>query len=145
MNVKAGTTVLLILATTLFVEGSDRQKATDYPLALEVHETESAGTFHDVSLVEASDGNIYSIACPVAGGGLVGMLTNPRCDDVTLVPGTVYRARWQKGNLRILITDNDRQGSAKKSREATFTVVGSKKMSTEESSRCKVCVLAKEQ
>jgi hypothetical protein len=56
----------------------------------------------------------------------------------------VYRARWQKGSLKILAQEPG-QDSGSKAKEATFTVVRAQKMTVQDTQDCKACVLVKEQ
>jgi len=132
---------VLLASSCLVCEAADKQKQKDYPLALEIFETRSGESAHDLTLAKASDGNLYAISCPAPGGGIVGMLTDPHCSDVAMVPGSTYRARWNRGQLKVLIPP-DKSGG--RQREATFTVLHSKKMTAEEMESCKVCVLVKE-
>ncbi len=98
---------MLLAAAFVLAEGADKHSQRDYPLALEVSETQSAEKAHDVSLAKSSDGNMYVISCADRSGAsrfraavktLEGekdaatAATVPDCDGVTLVPGFVYRA-----------------------------------------------------
>jgi hypothetical protein len=99
------------------LRAADKHNQKDYSLALEVYETQSADKPHDVSTAKASDGNMYVISCADRSGAsrfraavktLEGekdaatAATVPDCGGLTLIPGVVYRARWQKGSLKIL-------------------------------------------
>jgi hypothetical protein len=64
------------------------------------------------------------------------------CGGVTLVPGVAYRARWYKGQLKILVPGT---GGGEKLKESTYTIVRSQKMTVDEERDCKACVLVKEQ
>ena len=141
------------------LRAADKHNQKDYSLALEVYETQSADKPHDVSTAKASDGNMYVISCADRSGAsrfraavktLEGekdaatAATVPDCGGLTLVPGVVYRARWQKGSLKILVQGPEQDAEAK-TKEATFTVIRAQKMTTQERHDCKACVLVKEQ
>ncbi len=76
------------------------------------------------SIAEASDGNTYSIACTGGAGSRfaqgfaagTGSATVSGC----LVPPGTYKARWDKGHLKVLHEKNG------KSKETTFAVLSSK-------------------
>jgi hypothetical protein len=138
---KAATITVLLMATCLFSEGADRKqrKQRDYPLAIEVVETQSVENAHDLARVKASDGNLYTISCPGVTGLLLGLVGDPHCWDVTLVPGTIYRARWNRGDLTVSVSADDKSGA--RLREATFTVDRSNKMTSDEMLNCRVCVI----
>lgn len=156
---KAGTIATLLAAAFGFAEGADKHNQKDYSLALEVSETQSAEKAHDVSIAKSSDGNMYVISCADRSGGsrfraavktlegekdAAATAAVPDCGGLTLVPGFVYRARWQKGNLKILV-QGPGQDAEPKAKEATFTVIRAQKMTVQETQDCKACVLAKEQ
>ena len=137
---------------------SDNLKHADFPLAMEITATGSAQSPHDTSIAQGSDGNIYMLACADRSGSsrfrakLKAMENQPDaaaaarvpdCNGVTLVPGTEYRARWSKGSLKLLVTPSDEKGP--KAKEATFTVINSRRMTVEENRQCQVCSLAREQ
>ena len=148
--------IIVCMASTVW---ADKHSQKDYSLALEVSETQSKEKAHDVSLVKSSDGNMYVISCADRSGaskfrGAVKTLegdkdaaaaaTVPDCGGLTLIPGVVYRARWQKGNLRILVPESG-QDAASKAKDATFTVIRAQKMTAQETQDCKVCILVKDQ
>jgi PEGA domain len=80
------------------------------------------------SIVEASDGNTYSIACVQGvGGSFLGGAGRAMAADAGLstvngcmVPPGTYKARWDKGQLKVLHEKNG------KFKETTFTVLSSK-------------------
>jgi hypothetical protein len=159
-SARAGAIAILLAAAFVLAEGADKHNQKDYSLALEVSETQSAEKAHDVSLAKSSDGNMYVISCADRSGGsrfraavkslegekdAAAAAAVPDCGGLTLVPGVVYRARWQKGNLKILFQEPGQDVGAK-TKEATFTVIrAQKKMTVQETQDCKVCVLVKEQ
>jgi hypothetical protein len=158
-SARTGAIAMLLATAFVFAEGADKHNQKDYSLALEVYETQSADKPHDVSTAKASDGNMYVISCADRSGAsrfraavktLEGekdaatAATVPDCGGLTLVPRVVYRARWQKGSLKILVQGPGQDAEAK-AREATFTVIRAQKMTTQERQDCKACVLVKEQ
>jgi PEGA domain len=77
-----------------------------------------------ISIAEASDGNTYSIACTGGAGarfaqGFAAGTGNATVSGCMVPPGT-YKARWDKGHLKVLHEKNG------KSKETTFTVLSSK-------------------
>jgi hypothetical protein len=158
-SAKTGAIAMLLVVAFVFAKGTDKYNQKDYSLALEVSETQSAEKAHDVSLVKSSDGNMYVISCADRSGAsrfraavktlegekdAAAAATVPDCGGLTLVPGFVYRARWQKGNLKILVQEPG-QNAGPKAKEAAFTVIRAQKMTVKDTQDCKACVLAKEQ
>jgi hypothetical protein len=158
-SAKTGAIAMLLAVAFVFAGGADKHSQKDYSLALEVSETQSAEKAHDVSLVKSSDGNMYVISCADRSGAsrfrasvktlegekdAAAAATVPDCGGLTLVPGFVYRARWQKGNLKILVQEPG-QSAGPKAKEATFTVVRAQKMTVQDTQDCKACVLVKAQ
>jgi len=158
-SLRKGPAALLVATAFVFAEGADRRNQKDYSLALEVSETQSAEKAHDVSIAKSSDGNIYVISCADRSGAsrlrsaakslegekdAAAAAAVPDCGGLTLVPGVVYRARWQKGNLKILVQSSG-QGAEQKAKEATFTVIRAQRMTVQETQDCKACALVKEQ
>ncbi|MGA8492534.1 MAG: hypothetical protein WB711_19060 [Terriglobales bacterium] len=158
LGLKTGAIVMLA-AASVFGAGADKHSQTDYSLALEVSETQSQERAHDVSIAKASDGNMYVISCADRSGAsrfraavktlegekdAAAAATVPDCGGLTLVPGVVYRARWQKGNLKILVQEPG-QDAGSKAKEATFTVIRAQKMTVKDAGDCKACILVKEQ
>jgi len=151
--------VMAIIVCMASAGWADKHNQKDYSLALEVSETQSKEKAHDVSLAKSSDGNMYVISCADRSGasrlrGAVKTLegdkdaaaaaTVPDCGGLILVPGVVYRARWEKGNLKILVQEPG-QDAASKAREAAFTVIRAQKMTVKDAEDCKACILVNEQ
>lgn len=91
--------------------------------------TQVSATQHTelVSFAELSDGRLYMIACTLGAGGRFlsgfgqGMATTAGAATVSgcpVPPGT-YKARWDKGHLKVLHEKNG------KSKETTFAVLSS--------------------
>lgn len=148
---------ILVASLAIAAAANDKNGPKDYPLALEVYGTQSVNNPHDTSVAKASDGNMYVIACADRSGAsrfraAVKAMENekdaaaeakvPDCGGVTLVPGVPYRARWNKGELKILVSSTDGKSKPK---ESTYTVIRSQKMTVDEMQDCKACVLVKEQ
>lgn len=77
-----------------------------------------------ISTAEASDGNTYSIECTQGFGanfaqGFAAGTGNATVSGCMVPPGT-YKARWEKGYLKVLHEKNG------KSKETTFAVLSSK-------------------
>jgi hypothetical protein len=135
---KTAILLILVLAISVFAEATDKRKAKqdDYPLAIDIVGTSTVENAHDAVVVKGSDGNLYSIFCPDEPGWINDI---HHCINITLVPGNVYRARWHKGNMEILVSEGS------KAKEGTFVVIRSQKMTADQIQDCKVCVVTKEQ
>lgn len=153
---KTATVALLLSVLPMLAYAGDKRAEKDYTFALEIYETQSIDKPHDVSIAKASDGNLYFLACADRSGksrlrARVRILQGrsdaaateelPDCAGAVLVPGVTYRARWQKGQIKVLVAADD---SESKSRESTYTVTRSQKMTAEEERDCAACVLVKQ-
>jgi hypothetical protein len=106
---------VLLLVSSIGLVGEEKQ----YPLTLNLLETDPSNTFDAISTVEASDGNTYEIECTREAIGQF-VLGNTR--GCGMQPGT-YHARWDKGRLKI---------SKGNSKEWTFGIRSSRLTAREE-------------